>query len=297
MAAAMMLLVAVAVGRPALVIEDFESGSVTLGSYPGQDAQPDSWTLDTLVTHDSSNYSLKLFGNTWKTESIAAQRIDSGDVWQVWSYVYSVCEIQGFGLSDSAHTLLYSLSGNEEVNPDSWVTVYQGAFTYRRWNNYQLPVAEDWLWRFGYLPTVTSIVFLNDRDAGARGVAYYDDIERITEDLPVQPVVEIWYEQTDVRAQNGQAWDVTVRFHSQVTDPDSPWHSYRWQFGDGGTSTDSAPEHIYTVFDNHEYTVLLEATDSTGRRGRAACRVQVDPGLTSSSATSCWPGAMTRRAG
>ncbi len=293
----LLLLIVLAVGRPGVIIENFESGRVALGSFAGEDAEPDSWILDTLVTHDSSHYSLALFGNTWKTESIAPVRLDSGDVWQVWAYVNSVCEIQGFGLADSANTLLYSLSGNEEVNPDSWVPVYQGAFTYRRWNNYQLPVAQDWLCRFGYLPTITSLVFVSDRDAGARGVVYYDDIECITADLPIAPVVEIWYEQSAAsrakatgKGEHGPAWAVTVRFHSRVLDPDSPWHSYRWLFGDGSSSTDSAPVHTYTVFDDHAYTVLLEVTDSTGRRGRATCRVEVDPGPTTFPLTISFVG-------
>ena len=267
------MLVLAAAGRPAQVIEDFEDGAVTLGSFPGEDVQPDSWSLDTLVTHDSSRFALKLFGNTWKLESIAPVALESGAVWQVSAYVYSTGELQGFVLADSAHVLQYAFAGTVEANPDSWVTVYQGAFSIRQWHDYQLPVAEDWRQRFGYLPTVRAIVYINDRDAGARAVMYFDDIAAVTEDLPVAPVVEAWYEQDEIGTD-----DVVVQFHSRVTDPDSPWHSYYWRFGDDSTSTDSAPEHRFSIADNHEYRVLLEVRDSTGLVGRATCRVVVDPG-------------------
>ena len=284
--------------RPfATTIEDFEDGAVTLGSFPGEDVQPDSWSLDTLVTHDSSRFALKLFGNTWKLESIAPVVLESGAVWQVSAYVYSTGELQGFALADSAHVLQYAFAGTVEANPDSWVTVYQGAFSIRQWHDYQLPVAEDWRQRFGYLPTVRAIVYINDRDAGARAVTYFDDIAAVTEDLPVAPVVDVWYEQgrvtnrregghdpncrtNSVMSPVGRATtdDAVVQFHSRVTDPDSPWHSYLWRFGDDSTSTDSAPEHRFSIADNHEYRVLLEVRDSTGLVGRATCRVVVDPG-------------------
>ena len=37
--------------------------------------QPDSWILDTHITYNGSPYSLKLYGNTWKLESIAPSDI------------------------------------------------------------------------------------------------------------------------------------------------------------------------------------------------------------------------------
>ena len=262
-------------------VETFETGSVVLTSFPGQDMHPDSWQLDTLITHDSSRYSLRLFGNTWKLEPIVPRALDSGTVWQVAAYVSSLGEIQGFGLASSTDTLFYSFAGSEECDPGEWVTVYQGAFPTSAWNRYPLPVGEDWLARFGHLDTVTAIVFVNDRDTDPRAIVYFDDVLDITADLPIAPKVRVWHTQEEPQDNGDGTWDVTVHFFSEVIDPDSPDHEYRWTFGDDSTSTDSCPTHTYLVTDDHVYTVLLEVSDSTGRIGRAACRVQIDAGPTS----------------
>jgi poly-gamma-glutamate synthesis protein (capsule biosynthesis protein) len=268
---------------PADTVENFNGGSVVLYSYSSQDSQPDGWVLDSLCTGDSSRFSLKLFGNTWKLESIPPRALDTGTVWQVAAYVESLGEIHGFGIMDSAHTLFYALAGSELLNTDTWVTVYQGAFAMQTWNTYRLPVGQDWLARFGYLPRVSGLVFVNDRDADPSAVVYFDEILDITRDLPIAPAVEAWYDTSGVRVQGagrGGTRLVTVQFHSRVTDPDSPTHDYLWYFGDGGTSCDSAPSHTYVIEDDHSYSVLLEVGDSTGMRGRATCEVTVDLGPT-----------------
>jgi poly-gamma-glutamate capsule biosynthesis protein CapA/YwtB (metallophosphatase superfamily) len=266
--------------RAARVIEDFDDGDVQLQSFPGEDMQPDSWTLDTLITYNNSPYSLKLYGNTWKLESIAPVSVDSGSVWQVAMYVESLGEIQGFGLVTGTETLFYSFAGTEMVDPQTWVPVYQGAFAVGTWNVYQLPVGQDWLARFGHLPTIIGLVFINDWEAGPRGKVYFDEIADVTEDLPIAPQVQAWYTLSEPRDNGDGSWSVTAHFHSLVTDPDSPHHDYLWLFGDDSTGSDSAPVHVYTVRDNHEYTVLLAVEDSTGLWGRDTCRVVVDPGPT-----------------
>ncbi len=262
-------------------IESFDHGDLQLRSFPGEDLQPDSWILDTNVTYNNSPYSLKLYGNTWKLESIAPKSVDSGDVWQVAMYTESLGEIQGFGLVTPSETLFYSFAGTEEVNPGTWVTVYQGAFALRTWNVYELPVGQDWLARFGHLPTIVGLVFINDQDAGARAKVYFDEITDITGDLPVAPQVEITHTTGAVFRGAGGQDSVPVQFQSQVIDPDSRSHEYFWYFGDDSTSHDSNPSHTYLVRDNHDYTVLLEVEDSTRLWGRASCQIHVDPGPTS----------------
>jgi poly-gamma-glutamate capsule biosynthesis protein CapA/YwtB (metallophosphatase superfamily) len=265
---------------PADTIENFDDGSVTLRSFPGEDAQPDSWNLDSVNTFHNSRFALKLFGNTWKRESIPARTLDTGTVWQVAAYVESLGEIQGFGVRDSAHTLFYAFAGTELLNTDTWATVYQGAFPVQTWNTYQLPVAQDWLIRFGYLPVIREMVFVNDRDTDLHAAVYFDEILDITGDLPIAPEVEVWHTPDTVFRNADGRRNVTVHFHSRVTDPDSPEHDFFWYFGDGGTSQDSAPSHTYVIEDDHEYTVLLEVADAEGMRGRAVCDVTVDPGPT-----------------
>jgi poly-gamma-glutamate capsule biosynthesis protein CapA/YwtB (metallophosphatase superfamily) len=262
------------------IIEDFDDGTVDLLSYPGQDSQPDAWELDSVITYNNSPYSLKLYGNTWKLEMIEPIILDTGDVWQVAAFIEDLGEIQGFGVSDSAHTLLYSFAGTQEVNIDYWVTVYQGAFPNYTWNIYQLPVGEDWLAWYGYLPEVTGIVFVNDRDIDPEAVVYFDHIIDITTDLPIAPQVEIEYSIGEIYENVSGTRFVDVQFYSTVIDPDSWYHDYFWYFGDDSTSTQQNPFHTYVVLDDHEYTVLLEVVDSTGLWGRATCHIGVDPGPT-----------------
>jgi poly-gamma-glutamate capsule biosynthesis protein CapA/YwtB (metallophosphatase superfamily) len=272
------LVLAASAATGAETIEDFDDGTVALQSWPGEDADPDSWCLDSTNTYLGSPFALRLWGNTWKLERVRGRRLDPGTVWQVACYVDQPGEIQGFGICDSAHALCYSLCGSEEVNPDSWVFTYQGAFEQDTWNLHTLPVGLDWFDRFGYLPEITGLVYINDRDTDPTAVALFDLVQDVTADLPAAPACSVWYETGPLLDNPDGSFSVTARFHSLVIDPDSPEHLYRWTFGDGATSADSHPSHTYTVYDDHAYTVLLEAEDETGLVGRASCRVQVDPG-------------------
>jgi hypothetical protein len=166
-------------------IENFDDGIIQLFSYPGEDFDSSAWALDSTNTYNNSPYSLKLWGNTWKVESIVPVTLDTNDVWQVATYVETLAEIQGFGLMDTANFLRYSFAGTQQLNIATWITVYQGAFPLQTWGQYQLPVGQDWLAYYGYLPTVTGIVFINDRDSDPDGVVYFDDVLDITRDLPI----------------------------------------------------------------------------------------------------------------
>jgi len=259
-------------------IENFDDGSVVLYSYPGQDSQPNAWTLDSINTYNNTPYSLKIYGNTWKLESITSILLDSNAVWSVAAYIQHLGEIQGFGLVDSANTLFYSFAGTEKLNIQNWVTVYQGAFPLDTWNTYQLPVGEDWLNWFRYLPTITGIVFINDCDTDTSAIVYFDEVIDITDDLPIAPRVEIWDSIGQLNINRDGEKNITVQFYSGIIDPDSYYHEYFWYFGDDSTSNDSNPSHTYIIEDDHDYTVLLEVLDSTGLWGRATCQVLVDSG-------------------
>ncbi|MFB0510195.1 MAG: CapA family protein, partial [bacterium] len=132
----------------------------------------------------------------------------------------------------------------------------------------------------GYLPTITGIVFINDRDVDTSAVVYFDEIIDITDDLPIAPQVEIWDSIGEIFVNAQGKKSVTVQFFSRVIDPDSEHHEYFWYFGDDSTSNNSNPIHTYIIEDDHEYTVLLEVKDSTGLWGRATGQVLVDPGPT-----------------
>lgn len=80
---------------------------------------------------------------------------------------------------------------------------------------------------------------------------------------------------------------LAVQFSSEGTsDPDEGQSmTYLWDFGDGGTSTDANPEHVYTA--NGEYAATLTVTDNTGRSGVVS--VDVTVGNTAPVVTLDWP--------
>ena len=267
--------------QKAIIIENFDSGTVDLSSYPLEDEDPLEWELNSTLTYENSPWSLKLYGNTWKVQSISPVVVNAGDVWQVSAYVASQGEIQGFGIMDSAHVLFYSFAGSEEVNIEEWVPVYQGWFPEDQWNDYQLPVADDWLAFFDYLPVITAIVYINNKDQTSQGEVYFDNIINISSDLPLIPEVTIDFAKGGVYNDGEGSKVVDVQFTSEVIDPDSETHDYFWNFGDGSTSNEQDPSHTFLVTDAHPYKVLLRVVDSTNRWGQASCSVEVDPGNSS----------------
>ncbi|HEX38067.1 MAG TPA: T9SS type A sorting domain-containing protein [Candidatus Cloacimonetes bacterium] len=265
----------------AQVIEDFEQSSVILESYPGQDFDPNDWCIDSTNTHNNSQYSLKLFGNTWKVEQITPITLDSNSVWTVSALVETKGEIHGFGIMDSVNVLMYSLDGHEELNIEEFITVYQGAFPEQVWDTYYLPVTDDWFAWFEYYPTITALLFINDLDTDPDGVVYFDDILNVTEDLPAIPEVDIWSSRGREYMDSFGKRNLDVQFFSEVFDPDSDTLFYHWDFGDGNTSSVENPAHTYVIYDDHPYNVFLEVTDDTGMIGRANCQIVPDQGTSS----------------
>ncbi len=266
---------------PPVVITDFEDDSLTLSSYPGQDFQPDAWSLDTNITSNHSLVSLKLTGNTWKLLSITPPEIDSSTTWLADAYIERVGEIQGIGIIDSLNSLFYSFAGTQEVNPDEWIPVYQGYFEEDRWATYYLPIGADWLAYFDYLPVLDGLIFINDQDTDTAGTVYFDNIIDITTDLSIAPQAVINFESGRIYRSIDRQRSVDINFSAEIYDPDSYIHDYFWSFGDNTHSQEQAPEHTYLVEDDHTYTVMLEVRDETGLWGRSIINVEVDQGTSS----------------
>ena len=264
-----------------VIIEDFETGEIELYSYEEEDEEPDDWTLDSTNTFDNTDYSLKIYGNTWKQKFISGIEIDSNSVWQVAAFSQSDSEIQGFGLSDGDNLLFYSLFGTEELNIEEFITVYQGAFTSEEWQIFELPVGNDWLAWYDQLSTITSIIFINDFDEDRLpGTVYFDEIYDITEDLSLKPQVNVSYEINSIQKRHN-AKDVAVQFYAEINDADSDVFTYLWNFNDGSISNIPEPQHTFTITDNHAYSILLEVVDETGNKGYDTCQIEVDEGETS----------------
>ncbi len=267
-------------GARGTILEDFESGQVTLSSFEDQDLEPDDWNLSTGTTYGGSQYALRFSGNSWKTEPIAGHPITESSVLQVAVFVSSIGEMQGFGVSDSANTLFYTFAGTQLPTELRWEVVYQGAFSIDQWNLYLLPVGRDWRARYGYDPVLTALVYCNDRDSGTGGVTYFDDIVDVTVDLPQAPLVQIVRTRESMQALSEKLFRIGIQFLSTVTDPDTPpgAFTYRWDFGDGSISDSPDPYHEFLVQADHPYTVTLEVRDPEGMCGRDSTRVAVDPG-------------------
>jgi len=257
-------------------LENFDSGSVTLVSWANEDIQPDAWILDS-DTPDGSSYSLKLSGNTWKLQQIIPYAIDSVGVIQVKvkptpGSSSNIAKVQGIGFTDGVHQLFYSFAGNRVLDIESWVPVYQGAFTSGQWNTYQLPVASDWQAFWGYLPVLNGIIYINDLDdISTSRTVLFDAIEDVSTDLPVPPRASISWSIPTYR-------NTAVQFSSLITDPDSNVFTYQWDFGDSTYSTLANPYHLYTNQSNHPWTVTLRVTDDTGKFGYAATEINLEQG-------------------
>jgi poly-gamma-glutamate capsule biosynthesis protein CapA/YwtB (metallophosphatase superfamily) len=262
------------------VLADFESGSVVLESFdPAEDLEPDSWQVTNEEAY-AGHWSLRLYGNCWKAQSIPGYAVNEETVFQAAAVIRSIGEMQAFGVSDGTHSLLYTFAGTQLPTTDMWEVVYQGAFSIGRWYLYLLPIGRDWMNRFGYTPVVTRLVYINDRDAGNGGVICFDQIVDVTADLPRPPQVEIVRGPQAVEKLSARLFRVGIQFHSQVYDPDTPADSLKffWSFGDGGVSTEANPFHEFLVEADYTYTVNLFVRDPQWMWGRDSTQVRVDPG-------------------
>ena len=245
---------------PARILENFNSGEIELTSFAGEDADPDDWSLETDRTFMHSAYSLKLWGNTWKQEAIAPYALQAGAVFQLACYVEQRGEIQGVAFQDSLHTLFYALDGSQQLDIDDWVTVYQGYFPANTWNLNLLPVGDDWLARFDYLPTLTHIIYINDRDTDPTAKVYFDELFDISNSLLFAPEVSISYTQGSIYRSSVGTRSVDVSFQAQIVDADSPVHSYTWNFGDGEISHAPAPMPRMRAVSRSMYGRIWEST-------------------------------------
>jgi poly-gamma-glutamate capsule biosynthesis protein CapA/YwtB (metallophosphatase superfamily) len=262
--------------RPQL-IEDFESGEITLTSWADEDLEPDAWDLDSFLTYDSSSYSLCLSGNTWKEQVISPLSTTQNTVIELAAMYESGATVQGIGFSDGENQIFYSISGTLILDLEVWIPVYQGAYSSNSWHLYRLPLGADWESFFGYYPTLSSLIYINDLDDGNSRSVWFDQIQDITMDLPIAPQVSIF---ADIPV-TLSAREVAVQFSATILDPDSDEFEYLWSFGDDNYSTEVAPYHVYELSDAHLYTVNLRVIDESGKVGFAATQIELDPGPSS----------------
>ena len=129
------------------IIENFETvNEDNFYSYSDQDIDFNSWEL--------INGNLRLYGNTWKEQINFDIPITNHTVWQVSSYLDNdpsqneTSELQGFGIEDNQGNKLKYIFGGSQQADESFEWVYQGAFSIKEWNEYQLPIGKDFERRY-----------------------------------------------------------------------------------------------------------------------------------------------------
>jgi len=85
--------------------------------------------------------------------------------------------------------------------------------------------------------------------------------------------------------QSGSA-PLTVNFGSTASEPGGQIVSYRWDFGDGGSSPSASPQHVFTSPGN--FAALLTVTDNAGATASASVSVAVSPGVLKSPQPIQW---------
>jgi len=254
-----------------IMIEDFEDGSVTLTSYPNQDRDPDAWEVTSIFTADSTLFSLTIYGNSWKIEQIPDVIMSPGTVWRASVMSYDEGEIQAIGFGDGNNELFYVFDGNYLPVGDEWNTVFFGIVPEGEWGLLNMPIANDWYIRYGEYPVIDRIFYVNDIDAGGQtAISFWDEIHDITEDLSDIPEVHI------TAVGDSSAVQPMYAFTSSVFDPDSPTHTYHWDFGDGTSSDEPNPSHTYQT--QGYRSVGLTVMDEDSLFGYACVHLQPPPG-------------------
>ncbi len=240
-----------------VVIENFETGAPSLFSITGEDDDPSDWQR---ITSDfyANGHALRIFGDTWKREPVTVARLDTHSVWQVAMKLVARSELMAFGIADSANTMYYVIWGTEAPQSQQWITVYEGWFDTLEWVPLRLPVGEDWLGRFGYLPRILEIRYVNDNDnTNPPGEVRFDEILDISGALSDPPVANFEF------VIEGQTADsLRVQFCTRSYDLDSPPVDHLWDFGTGQTASALSPEYTFAAHSKH--TVTLTVTDDSG---------------------------------
>ena len=251
---------------PPDTILDF-SDSETIFISLEEDGLDNNYQIDQENLMPGNSPTLHLFGNNWKSISIEPFPLDTNTIFQTFSIIDSISEIQGIGFSNGNKSIKYSLSGSEKLDIEEWITVYQGQNNTGEWNSYKIPIGNDWLAWYDSLSSITEIYFINDNDdtTNQQGSIHYSMIRNITNDLNIAPSISIEYDINNLNSMHRRQI-ASLSFTSTIDDPDSYSFSYLWDFGDGNYSTLPNPDHDYSIFYNYDYKVILKVEDETGKR-------------------------------
>ncbi len=258
---------------PPDTILNFNNPDLIINSLEQDDINDNNFEVDSTTLMPGNSFTLSLFGHNWKSIPIDSFLIDSNTVLQIFSKVDSLSKIQAIGFSDGSKSIKYSLYGNEQLDIEEWITVYQGQNNLGNWHSYNFPLGDDWLAWYDSLSTLTEIYFINDNNNSfEKGNIHFSMIRNITNDLHISPSVTIDFE-TNI---NHTRQIASVQFNSNVNDTDSYSFLYLWDFGDGNYSQLENPIHEYSTLYDFEYTIVLMVEDETGKRGYSSINLNLN---------------------
>ncbi|MDP8228604.1 MAG: CapA family protein [Candidatus Electryoneaceae bacterium] len=273
------------------VLLSFDEGELNLLPYSDdEDIDPDDWDFTDEETLHGNGRSLRLSGNTWKRLSIHPTPLTDNSVWSIGILSVdgdTLADLQAFGIGDGESELFYSFHGmrGTVVWQEPWIVSYQDAYPRGEWHIYRLAVGYDWSMRYGNLPLIDELYFINDNDNNdPPSIIYFDELTDITASIPPEPdpVISCRY-LSDGHRPMITGMGGRVAFQTEMINRSPGEVSLHWEFGDGMTSDVQNPEHLYH-FDGN-YTVALTATDRIGLTGRATTIVEIGDNLPLNSIT------------
>ena len=280
-----------------VILEDFESGSVTLTSYPEQDREPNGWSMEEEETYLESNFSLLVYGNTWKVQEVDPILTAGNTVWGIAVNSYnsagsSPSEICAFGVGDGVNELFYTFRGSQMADSVHWRSTFFCVGNEDEWIFHQLPIGIDWFNAYGYYPEINNFIYLNDEDSwNSNGGIFFDYICDLTDDMPLPPEIWVDFEQVFSIETPG----MTFQFTAEAEDPDSDTLYYHWEFGENAVTDEQNP--IYTFPSEGYFTVEAQVRDETGLIDRQTIHLEVPLGVASQQITVNFTGdvMMARR--
>ena len=263
------------------VLLDFDVGELDLRSYSNEeDIDPDNWDLTEDETLPGSGRSLRLSGNMWKKLSFPQTPLTESTVWSIGILSIdgdTLADLQAFGIGNGESELFYTFHGmrGTAVWQVPWIVSYQDAYPREEWHVYRLAVGYDWSMRYGNLPLIDELYFINDNDNNdTSSTLYFDELLDITASILPEPhpVIFCRYLSEGYRPMiSGMGGRVAFQTDLLNRSPDEV--SFLWDFGDGTTSDRQNPLHLYHL--DGDYTAALTVTDRIGLTGGAMTIIEI----------------------
>jgi len=278
------------VRRDDLVLYDFEDEDIELLSFSDEeDIDPDDWEITDEESLPESAHSLVLRGNTWKRMIFERTDLTDSTVWSLGILSVdgdTMARQQTFGLGDGVNTLFYTYHGIQTIWDHAWNVSSQDINRRGRWEVHRMAVGYDFKIRFGYLPSIDELFFINDNDNNQdqSAVIYFDELTDITESLASEPILKIRAFRRNHLDADGEAF----HFTADVDNRDLEDISFYWEFGDGSTSTMQNPTHIFRR--DGRYTVAVTARDQSGNTDGEIVRIEVGRSRTINRLTASFTG-------